>query len=61
MINDTETVEWFNLMLSRFWLIFEPMISEIVIGSVNPILEYYTPSFLVPTGAYIPCHLVLFF
>jgi hypothetical protein len=42
-----ETAEWLNQMFARFWLIFEPVVSEGILASVNPLLEYYTPSFIV--------------
>ena len=45
--SDVESAEWFNLILSRFWLIYEPVLSETILASVNPILEYYTPNFIV--------------
>lgn len=47
MVKDQETADWFNVILSRFWLIYEPVLSETIMLSVNPILEYYTPSFIV--------------
>ncbi|KAG2237442.1 hypothetical protein INT48_009571, partial [Thamnidium elegans] len=43
---DVETVGWMNLFLSRFWLIFEPVLSAQVIGQVDTILAENTPSFL---------------
>ncbi|KAI3631409.1 hypothetical protein MIR68_010899 [Amoeboaphelidium protococcarum] len=47
---DIESAEWLNLILGRFWLIFEPVISDIVTGSVNQILDQYTPSFIDSIG-----------
>lgn len=43
---DVETVGWMNLFMSRFWLIFEPVLSAQVIGQVDAILAENTPSFL---------------
>jgi Ca2+-dependent lipid-binding protein len=43
---DIETVGWMNLFLSRFWLIFEPVLSAQIIGQVDTVLAENTPSFL---------------
>lgn len=43
---DRESVEWLNHILQRFWLIYEPVLSETIISSVNPMLEFYCPSFI---------------
>ncbi|KAI8825681.1 uncharacterized protein EV422DRAFT_513846 [Fimicolochytrium jonesii] len=43
---DSETVEWMNLFLSRFWLIFEPSLAEGVQTNVNAVLEANKPGFL---------------
>lgn len=39
MDTDEETAEWFNLLLARFWLIFEPMISEIGMADENDLVR----------------------
>ena len=44
---DTETAEWLNLIMARFWLIVEPVLRDMIPATVNPILEYYTPNFIV--------------
>ncbi|KAI8338841.1 C2 domain-containing protein [Blakeslea trispora] len=44
--SDSETVDWMNHFLDRFWLIFEPVLSAQVIGQVDAILSENTPSFL---------------
>lgn len=43
---DEETVEWLNAFLSRFWIIYEPVLSSTIVGIVDPILAVSTPSFL---------------
>lgn len=43
---EQETAEWLNHILSRFWVIYEPVLGETVVASVNPILEYYKPAFI---------------
>lgn len=43
---DVETVGWMNLFLSRFWLIFEPVLSAQVIEQVDALLAENTPAFL---------------
>ena len=44
--SNTETVDWMNHFLDRFWLIFEPVLSAQVIGQMDAILSENTPSFL---------------
>ncbi|KAI8376305.1 C2 domain-containing protein [Radiomyces spectabilis] len=43
---DTETAGWINHFLSRFWLIYEPVLSAQIIGIADAILIENTPSFL---------------
>ncbi|KAF9136926.1 hypothetical protein BG015_002947 [Linnemannia schmuckeri] len=44
--NDTESTEWINNFMSKFWLIYEPVLSSTVIGIVDGILVDQTPAFL---------------
>jgi len=41
-----ESVEWINLILERFWTVFEPALSAQVIEKVNLVLEQQKPIFL---------------
>ncbi|VVT56770.1 uncharacterized protein SAPINGB_P005257 [Magnusiomyces paraingens] len=43
---DMETMEWLNAFLVKFWLIYEPVLSETLVGTVNNILAGSTPSFI---------------
>ncbi|KAJ3161537.1 hypothetical protein HDU88_007342 [Geranomyces variabilis] len=43
---DAESVEWMNLFLTRFWLIFEPSLSEGIKTNVDWVLEANKPGFL---------------
>ncbi|KAI7867816.1 C2 domain-containing protein [Spinellus fusiger] len=43
---DEESVDWMNHFLSRFWLIYEPVLSAQIIGTADAILVESTPSFL---------------
>ena len=47
MKTDSESVEWLNLFLSRFWLDFEPGLSAGIQSGVNAVLETNKPGFLV--------------
>lgn len=44
--NHMESVEWINLILERFWTVFEPALSAQVIEKVNLVLEQQKPIFL---------------
>ncbi|KAG0366577.1 hypothetical protein BGX24_003638, partial [Mortierella sp. AD032] len=44
--NDAESTEWINNFMSKFWLIYEPVLSSTVVGVVDGILVDQTPSFL---------------
>ncbi|KZT44501.1 tricalbin [Sistotremastrum suecicum HHB10207 ss-3] len=46
LINEHETADWINNFLDRFWLIYEPVLSETVVSSVDQILSTNTPAFL---------------
>lgn len=43
---DAESADWMNHFLDRFWLIYEPVLSQTVIQSVDQILSVNTPPFL---------------
>jgi Ca2+-dependent lipid-binding protein len=44
--SEHETTEWMNQFLQRFWLIYEPILSQTIVSSVDQILAMYTPGFL---------------
>lgn len=44
--SEHETTEWMNQFLQRFWLIYEPILSQTIVGSVDQILSINTPAFL---------------
>jgi len=46
MDTDEENVEWFNSFLSKFWLLYEPSLSESISDSVNSVLDASKPTFL---------------
>ncbi|KAJ2745348.1 Tricalbin-2 [Coemansia sp. BCRC 34301] len=41
-----ESVGWMNEFVTRFWLMFEPSLSRMVVDMADPILEQNTPGFL---------------
>ena len=41
-----EHVEWLNIFIEKYWSMFEPVLSEIIVGVVDPYLELYKPAFL---------------
>ncbi|KAI8344503.1 C2 domain-containing protein [Chlamydoabsidia padenii] len=43
---DNESVNWMNHFMSRFWLIYEPVLSAQIIGTADAILSENCPSFL---------------
>jgi Ca2+-dependent lipid-binding protein len=43
---EDETADWINHFLDRFWLIYEPVLSQTVISSVDQVLSANTPPFL---------------
>lgn len=43
MASEFESAEWINGFLDRFWLIYEPVLSQTVIQSVDQILSQNTP------------------
>ncbi|KAI9743091.1 MAG: hypothetical protein M1818_003386 [Claussenomyces sp. TS43310] len=43
---DTESLEWMNSFLVKFWPIYAPVIADTVISSVDQVLSTSTPAFL---------------
>ncbi|KAL0077106.1 C2 domain-containing protein [Phycomyces blakesleeanus] len=43
---DEETVEWMNSFVQKFWLIFEPVLSALVVENLDTYITDYLPSFL---------------
>jgi Ca2+-dependent lipid-binding protein len=43
---DAESVEWFNLFLAKFWLMYEPGLSEMLKDIIDSVLDISKPSFL---------------
>lgn len=43
---ETESADWINHFMSRFWLIYEPVLSAQIIGIADAILVDSTPAFL---------------
>ena len=43
---DLESIEWINSFLSRFWPIYQPILAQTVINSVDQVLSTSTPTFL---------------
>lgn len=43
---DVESLEWINSFLDKFWPIFQPVLAETVINSVDQVLSTATPAFL---------------
>ncbi|BEI84326.1 hypothetical protein CcaverHIS002_0409300 [Cutaneotrichosporon cavernicola] len=46
LITDNESAGWLNGFLERFWLIYEPVLSQTIVAGVAPALEANCPSFL---------------
>lgn len=46
MMNENETARWINNFLSRFWLIYEPVLSATIVQSVDEVLKQQCPPFL---------------
>lgn len=44
--SDMETMEWLNAFLVKFWVIYEPVLSETIVVTANNILAGSTPSFI---------------
>lgn len=43
---DTESLEWINSFLVKFWPIYQPVLAQTVINSVDQVLSGATPAFL---------------
>jgi len=43
---DTESLEWINSFLVKFWPIYQPVLAQTVINSVDQVLSSSTPAFL---------------
>ncbi|CCG84874.1 protein of unknown function [Taphrina deformans PYCC 5710] len=41
---DTETAEWMNSFLTKFWIIYEPVLSATIVASVDQVLATSTPA-----------------
>jgi Ca2+-dependent lipid-binding protein len=44
--NDNESLEWINSFLVKFWPIYQPVLAQTVINSVDQVLSSATPAFL---------------
>ncbi|BFZ55473.1 Tricalbin-2 [Savitreella phatthalungensis] len=44
--HDYESAEWMNSFLTKFWVIFEPELSAMIVGTVDQVLATSTPAFL---------------
>lgn len=43
---DTESLEWINSFLVKFWPIYQPVLAQTIINSVDQVLSGATPAFL---------------
>lgn len=46
LMSDSETADWMNHFLDRFWLIYEPVLSTTITATVEQILSTNCPPFL---------------
>ncbi|KAI8064721.1 C2 domain-containing protein [Gongronella butleri] len=44
--SDEEPVEWINSFLQKFWLIFEPVLSALVVENLDTVINAYLPSYV---------------
>ncbi|CRK24512.1 hypothetical protein BN1723_013335 [Verticillium longisporum] len=44
--NDHESLEWINSFLLKFWPIYQPVLAQTIINSVDQVLSSATPAFL---------------
>lgn len=44
--NDNESLEWINSFMVKFWPIYQPVLAQTIINSVDQILSASTPAFL---------------
>ncbi|ORY31245.1 C2 domain-containing protein [Naematelia encephala] len=45
LVTETESADWLNGFLDRFWLIYEPVLSQTIVASVDEALAANTPGF----------------
>ena len=43
LYTDVESVDWMNNFMSRFWLIYEPVLSAVIVASVDQTLSASAP------------------
>ena len=43
LFTDVESVDWINNFMSRFWLIYEPVLSAVIVASVDQTLSASAP------------------
>ncbi|KAG7450195.1 tricalbin [Guyanagaster necrorhizus] len=46
LASESESADWINNFLDRFWLIYEPVLSATIVSSVDQVLSSSTPAFL---------------
>lgn len=46
LLSEHESANWMNHFLDRFWLIYEPVLSQTIVASVDQMLSVNTPPFL---------------
>lgn len=46
LMSDSESADWMNHFLDRFWLIYEPVLSKTITASVDQVLSTNCPTFL---------------
>jgi Ca2+-dependent lipid-binding protein len=46
LASESESADWINNFLDRFWLIYEPTLSQTIIATADQILSASTPAFL---------------
>ncbi|KAM0814256.1 putative C2 domain-containing protein [Seiridium cardinale] len=44
--SDSESLEWINAFMLKFWPIYQPVLAETIINSVDQVLSSATPAFL---------------
>ncbi|KAG5952379.1 hypothetical protein E4U53_000996 [Claviceps sorghi] len=44
--NDNESLEWINSFMVKFWPIYQPVLAQTIINSVDQVLSSATPAFL---------------
>lgn len=46
LASETETADWLNNFLDRFWVLYEPVLSQSIVATVDHVLSTTTPAFL---------------